>query len=60
MDRLYVRLPWKLTGWKIDIKSESTGGPRRWQDGHQKDPYMKGPRHREATADRLFKAGLRV
>jgi N utilization substance protein A len=51
-----VRLAVKLTGWKIDVKSESTAAAKA-EDGHQ--DLMKIPGIGEATADRLFKAGLK-
>ncbi len=51
-----VRLAVKLTGWKIDVKSESTAAAKA-ADGYQS--LMKIPGIGEATADRLFKAGLK-
>ena len=51
-----VRLAVKLTGWKIDVKSESTAAAKA-EDGHK--DLMKIPGIGEATADRLFKAGLK-
>jgi N utilization substance protein A len=51
-----VRLAVKLTGWKIDVKSESTAAAKV-EDGHK--DLMKVPGIGEATADRLFKAGLK-
>jgi N utilization substance protein A len=51
-----VRLAVKLTGWKIDVKSESTAAAKA-DDGYQS--LMKIPGIGEATAERLFKAGLK-
>ena len=51
-----VRLAVKLTGWKIDVKSESTAAAKT-EEGYQ--ALMKIPGIGEATAERLFKAGLK-
>ncbi len=51
-----VRLAVKLTGWKIDVKSESTAAAKvekAYSD------LMSIPGIGEATAERLFKAGLK-
>jgi len=46
----------KLTGWKIDVKSESAVASKA-DEGYQS--LMKIPGIGEATAERLFKAGLK-
>jgi N utilization substance protein A len=46
----------KLTGWKIDVKSESTAAAKA-DEGYQ--ALMKIPGIGDATAERLFKAGLK-
>ncbi|MEW6332681.1 MAG: helix-hairpin-helix domain-containing protein, partial [Thermodesulfobacteriota bacterium] len=51
-----VRLAVKLTGWKIDVKSE-TAAAEKAVDAHK--DLMKIPGIGEATAERLFKAGLK-
>jgi N utilization substance protein A len=51
-----VRLAVKLTGWKIDVKSESTAAAKA-DEGYK--ALMKIPGIGDATADRLFKAGLK-
>jgi N utilization substance protein A len=51
-----VRLAVKLTGWKIDVKSESMAAKQEEQ-GHAS--LMKIPGIGEAMAERLFKEGLK-
>ncbi|MBU2228644.1 MAG: transcription termination factor NusA [Proteobacteria bacterium] len=51
-----VRLAVKLTGWKIDVKSESAAASKA-DEGYQS--LMKITGIGEATAERLFKAGLK-
>jgi N utilization substance protein A len=51
-----VRLAVKLTGWKIDVKSESTAAEKT--DEVYKD-LMKIPGIGEITAEKLFKVGLK-
>jgi N utilization substance protein A len=51
-----VRLAVKLTGWKIDVKSESTAAEKA--DEGYKD-LMKIPGIGEVTAEKLFKIGLK-
>jgi len=51
-----VRLAVKLTGWKIDVKSESTVAAKA-DEGYQ--ALMKIPGIGDATAERLFKVGLK-
>jgi N utilization substance protein A len=51
-----VRLAVKLTGWKIDVKSETTAASKA-DEGYQS--LMKVPGIGEATAERLLKAGLK-
>jgi N utilization substance protein A len=51
-----VRLAVKLTGWRIDVKSESAAAGKV-EDGFE--ALMKIPGVDEATAERLFKAGLK-
>jgi N utilization substance protein A len=51
-----VRLAVKLTGWKIDVKSESSAAAKA-DAGYQ--DLMKIPGIGEATAERLFKLGLK-
>ena len=51
-----VRLAVKLTGWKIDVKSESMAG-RQEEEGHR--VLMKIPGIGQVTAERLYKEGLR-
>jgi N utilization substance protein A len=51
-----VRLAVKLTGWKIDVKSETAVAEKAIDDHND---LMKIPGIGEATAERLFKAGLK-
>lgn len=51
-----VRLAVKLTGWKIDVKSE-TMATKQEEQGHAS--LMKIPGVGEAMAERLFKEGLK-
>ena len=51
-----VRLAVKLTGWKIDVKSESTAASKA-DEGCE--ALMKIPGIGEVTAERLFKVGLK-
>lgn len=51
-----VRLAVKLTGWKIDVKSESMATSQK-NDGHKS--LMKIPGIDEATAERLFSEGFK-
>ncbi|MBU0653177.1 MAG: transcription termination/antitermination protein NusA, partial [Proteobacteria bacterium] len=51
-----VRLAVKLTGWKIDVKSESTAAAKA-DEGYK--ALMTIPGIGDATAERLFKAGLK-
>jgi len=51
-----VRLAVKLTGWKIDVKNESTAAAKA-DEGYKS--LMKIPGIGEATAERLFKVGLK-
>ncbi|MBN1380723.1 MAG: transcription termination/antitermination protein NusA [Deltaproteobacteria bacterium] len=51
-----VRLAVKLTGWKIDVKSESMA-VKQEEQGHAS--LMKIPGIGEAMAERLFKEGLK-
>jgi N utilization substance protein A len=51
-----VRLAVKLTGWKIDVKSESIAASQN-EEGHM--ALMKIPGLDEATAEQLFEQGLK-
>jgi N utilization substance protein A len=51
-----VRLAVKLTGWKIDVKSESATAARA-DEGYRE--LMKIPGIEEAMAEKLFKTGLK-
>ena len=51
-----VRLAVKLTGWKIDVKSETTAAAKK---GNDYQDLMSIPGIGETTAERLFKAGLK-
>ena len=51
-----VRLAVKLTGWKIDVKSESIAATQE-EEGHR--ALMKIPNIDEATAEHLFNQGLK-
>ncbi len=51
-----VRLAVKLTGWKIDVKSESATAARV-DEGYRE--LMKIPGIEEAMAEKLFKTGLK-
>jgi N utilization substance protein A len=51
-----VRLAVKLTGWKIDVKSETVAASKV-EEGFQ--ALMKVPGIGEVTAERLFKEGLK-
>jgi transcription termination/antitermination protein NusA len=51
-----VRLAVKLTGWKIDVKSESKAASKA-EEGCE--ALMKIPGIGEVTAERLFKSGLK-
>jgi N utilization substance protein A len=52
-----VRLAVKLTGWKIDVKSESMASTQTTEEGHQS--LMKIPGITVETAERLFNEGLK-
>jgi N utilization substance protein A len=51
-----VRLAVKLSGWKIDVKSESIAATQE-EEGHR--ALMKIPGIDEATAEQLFNQGLK-
>jgi len=52
-----VRLAVKLTGWKIDVKSEAMASTTQEEEGHQS--LMKIPGITVETAERLFSEGLK-